>query len=202
MTTSTIDRKVVWGRFPERLPKKGLPMLISPTSSGRFPLGPVAAKLTRECFIDSRWDTINADVILDELPKEQPQAAACTISSVSVGANWTLDRGIATVLKLDVQHGVSWDLLLFAELLLERRHVVTLPQIEEQVVAAEHGGISGVSLDGSRRICFVRTGDSNYPVVACRFHQMEGVWPLRFYRLSDSTVFDAKTCILVPNFAD
>ncbi len=177
---------------PKTLPVKPTPLLsvVAPTN-----LGAVAGKKTAKCFSDSRYAYRDTDFD-NWLPKNQPNADACVITTLAPSRDWTFAEVAATVLGIG---GVGTDIKLLGEALIENGHTMTLAQTEEMVEKTEAGEKTGMKTDGYGNFCFVETSDPKNPVSVGSVYRVRREWRADVVRLDFGFRWVAVNRLLVRN---
>src|SRR3989344_3038354 len=160
-------------------------------------LNNIVGKKTKRCFVDSRWAYRDSDLD-SSLPIQQPNAPACTISTLAPTKSWTFVEGAAAILGI----GASTDSVLLGTALIENGYTMTLVQAEEMVKKTERHEKTKMRVDGYGNFFFVETGDEENPVsVGCVFRD-ERVWRAYVFRLGHGSRWHADIRLLLRNLND
>jgi hypothetical protein len=153
----------------------------------------VAGKPTKKCFTGSRYAYRDSDFD-GWLPKEQPEAAACTIATLTPSRDATFAQWAAFVLGVPADTSIEK----LAALLKERGHTMTLSQAEAMVEATESkSGNTGMRTDGWANWFFVE--DKNGSVSVAHVSRGDSRWLARVRRLGNDRRWRADFRLLVRN---
>ena len=157
----------------------------------------VAGKETRRCFTGSPF--VSRDEDYERwLPEHQPEAPACTITTVVPSKDEFFTGWAGAVL------GVSafTPLETLVELLEEREHLMTLAQGEEMVAKAERRPSIGMNTDGRGwgNFFFVKNKDEDGGVSLANIRSDgQRHWQAFIYRLDYKDRWFAERRLLIPN---
>lgn len=163
------------------------------SASATTELAVVAGKPTKKCFTGSRYAYRDSDFD-GWLPKEQPEATACTITTLTPSRDATFAQWAA--FALGVPEDTSIEKL--AALLKERGHTMTLAQAEAMVEATESkSGNTGMRTDGWANWFFVE--DKNGSVSVAGVGRGGSRWDAGVDWLGGDDRWDAGDRLLVRN---
>ncbi|MFZ1075205.1 MAG: hypothetical protein WAN50_02430 [Minisyncoccia bacterium] len=163
------------------------------SASATTELAVVVGKPTKKCFTASRYAYRDSDFD-GWLPKEQPEAAACTITTLTPSRDATFAQWAAFVLGVPADTSIEK----LAALLIERGHTMTLAQAEAMVEATESKpGNTGMRTDGWANWFFVE--DKNGSVSVAGVNRGDSRWNADVSRLGNDDRWDADDRLLVRN---
>lgn len=164
-------------------------------------LDAVAGKETNRCFTGKRYAYRDKD-LSHWLPKDQPDADVCVISTLALGKeNWTFREAATTILNIDVNTGTE----IIGKLLIQYGYTMTLPQVEEM------GKADGAKMRGIGNFFFVRTKGANDPVAVGSIYESpnsertpsrERTANTNINRLSHAHRWNADCRLLIRNLKD
>jgi hypothetical protein len=153
-------------------------------------------KKTSACFVGPLWNYRDGDfdhwLGADQVPVDATEIATCAFSR-----GWLFAEAAADVLKVEP----STDVVTMGNLLIERRHTITLPQSEKMTVRTERSEPTGMRTDGYGNFFFVETGDPKNPVSVGRVRRCRR-WDANVHRLGNDFQWNAACRLLVRNLSD
>lgn len=178
--------------------RKGLasaPKLFS--SASPYALKAVAGKKTKECCVGPIWNPNWRDSDLDSwLPGDQPNSDAGVVTVLTPMKDWTFAEAAVSVLN-DVSPDTPVETL--ARLLKERRHTMTLAQVEAMAEATERGEKTGMVVNGYGNFAFVENEDGSVSVVNVRRRGDDRPWRASVYELAYDNRWHAGGRLMVCN---
>jgi|GEM_PF-1202822 len=185
--------EAVKNRRREEASQEPIPPLFSVIA--RTKLGAIDGKKTSKCFIGTRY--YYRDVDFDNwLPTKQSPVAASVITTLEASRGWTFVQAASFVLGVSADTSVE----MFAALLKEHGHTMTLAQAEDMVERTERGEKTDMRTDGWANFFFVENGDGSVSVGGV--DRDDRVWDACVYSLDDGYVWSAGSHLFVCNLKD
>ncbi|MFA5942240.1 MAG: hypothetical protein WC798_01020 [Candidatus Paceibacterota bacterium] len=125
-------------------------------------LAAIKEKKTKKCFTGSRWTYRDSDFD-NWLPADQPNADACTITTLAPSREWTFIEAAVAVLGI-IGIDTNTDVATIGEYLIKQGHTMTLAEAEEMVEKTEKSEETGMRTDGYGNFFFIETGNPKNPV--------------------------------------
>lgn len=184
------------GGSPKRILSKPAEKSFAPFSIvATTKIGMVSGKLTKNCFVGSRWASRDAD--FDKwLPAKQPKAGKCVIATLAPPSrNWTYAESVSAILSISADVGP----VVLGNSLIEHGHTMTLVQADEMVDKTEFGVKTEMQNNYGGNIFFEETGDPKNPIavgsIVCDGHD----WRAYIDEFDDDVKLTADYRILIRN---
>lgn len=152
------------------------------------------AKPTGNCLLGRRWK-VRRPGFIDRLPVSQPGTPACPIAVLHPPLSWTFQKAASVILGIPASTP-STEMGLW---LIERRHTLGLPQIEELVERVERGEEVGMNT-GWGSFFFTPTRDEEDPVAVVYVQNSMRRWMGILHEFSSGNRWNSGPGLLVGNF--